>query len=146
MNVLNYSELLRNMNLATRSLIARVAIALNDMQLVVLPAKSETGDVIPNQFIFLEYTENGYKENERIAAEFEKQRLASKLMGGFDFSQVVGYQNGVVMPFELISKPSQANDIATEFEAELDGKESTVEPNAETAQQEKQTRKPKAKK
>ena len=57
MNILNYSELLRNMNLATRSLIARVAIALNDMQLVVLPAKSETGDVIPNKFIFLEYTE-----------------------------------------------------------------------------------------
>ena len=136
MNILNYSELLRNMNLATRSLIARVAIALNDMQLVVLPAKSETGDVLPNHFQFLEYTENGYKENERIAAEFEKQRIASKSMGGFDFSQV-GYQNGVVMPFELVVKPSQANDIAP---TEIDNE------NVETVEEEKPTRKPKAKK
>lgn len=133
MNILNFSELLRNMNLATRSLIARVAIALNDMQLVVLPAKSETGDVLPNHFQLLEYTENGYKENDRIAAEFEKQRIASKSMGGFDFSQV-GYQNGVVMPFELISKVDESTDIAPNDE------------NAETVEEEKPTRKPKAKK
>lgn len=136
MNILNFSELLRNMNLATRSLIARVAIALNDMQLVVLPAKSETGDVLPNHFQLLEYTENGYKENERIAAEFEKQRIASKSMGGFDFSQV-GYQNGVVMPFELISKVDESTDIAPNDENDE---------NAETVEEEKPTRKPKAKK
>ena len=58
-------------------------------------------------------------------------------MGGFDFSQVVGYQNGVVMPFQLISKVDKSNDIEANDENDE---------NAETVEEEKPTRKPKAKK
>lgn len=146
MQVLNFAELLRNMNLATRSLIARVGIALKDVQLVVLPAKDENQNVLPNQFLFMEYSDNGYIESSRIAAEFEKQLQICKSYGGFDFSQSVGYRNGVVMPFELLKQQTPINDTETQKESELDGKESTDEPIAEQVESEKPTRKPKSKK
>lgn len=145
---LNFDTFAPYMDLATRSLIARTAIALSDkMELVVLPLKVN-GTVLANHFQLLEYTADGYKENELIGEAFNQVRKDSAGQGGFDFSKVVGYLNGVVMPLILIESTNVSEDTDLTKSNESDGKESQIEalePLFESANNEtiKKTRKTK---